>query len=241
MKHKTIRGYIRYTSKKPERLDQERGREFFTITTQIDDVVVMDAHCEIDDEPNVIRDVVVAMKKDATPLDCSVRLSVGDQFEGTGWFRFDEDEVECEMYNRKDGRITQKIKTKKTVPWLQAHPIVGDGLLMKCYDLSKGKGKQMLKDFMLTSPDHRGATGPMLFKMKQMSIEYMGEEEITVAAGTFQSRHFAVGDTAGSLLEEHPPYHVWVTADDDYLFLKASAAGYMQTHYELESIEYFNT
>lgn len=239
MKHRTIRGYIRYTSKKPERMDEERGREFFTLTSQSDDVLVMQAHCEIDDEPNVVRDVVLAMHKNANPIDCSVRLSVGDQLEGSGWFRFDKDYVECEMYNRKDGRITQKIEIDKTIPWLQAHPIVGDGLLMKCFDIHQGKGKQMLKDFMLTSPDHRGATGPMLFKMAKMSIEYLGEEEITIAAGTFKSRHFAVGDTAGSLLEEHPPYHVWVTADDDYLFLKASAAGYMQTHYELESVEYF--
>jgi len=240
MKHRTIRGYIRYTSKKPERLDEERGREFFTITTQSDAKVVMQAHCEIDDAPNVVRDVVLAMEKDGTPLDCSVRLSVGNQFEGSGWFRITPTYAECEMINRGDGRISQKIEVTSPVRWLQAHPIVSDGILMKAYDLSKGPGKQVLKDFMLTSPDHRGATGPMLFKMAKMSIEYIGEEEITIAAGTFKAHHFAVGDTAGSLLEEHPPYHVWVTADDDYLFLKASAAGYMQTHYELESVEYFN-
>lgn len=239
MKHKTIRGYIRYTSKKPDRLDQERGREFFTLTTQSDNKVVMQAHCEIDDEPNVVRDVVLAMERDGTPLDCSVRLSVGDRFEGAGWFRFSKTFAECETLNWRDGRISQRIETPGPVRWLQAHPIAGDALLMKLFDLSKGKGKQIFKDFMLTSPDHRGATGPMLFKMAKMSIEYFGEEEITVGAGTFKARHFAVGDTAGSLLEEHPPYHCWVTADEDYLFLKSSAAGYMQTHYELESVTYF--
>jgi len=239
MKHKTIRGYIRYTSKKPERMNQERGREFFTLTSQKDQTIVMHAHCEIDDEPNVVRDVVLAMKENATPIDCSVRLSVGDQFEGSGWFQFGEGFVDLEVINRENGRSSERMDTENVIPWLQAHPIVGDGLLMKCYDLSKGIGKQMLKDFMLTSPDHRGATGPMLFKMAKMSIEYLGEEEITIAAGTFKARHYAVGDTAGSLLEEHPPYHVWVTADDDFLFLKAGAAGYMQTHYELESVEYF--
>ena len=240
MKHKIIRGHIKYTSKKPERMDQERGRVYFTLTTQTDDTLVMQAHCEIDDEPNVLRDVIVAMKKDGTPIDCSVRLSVGDTFEGSGWFRVTPTYSECEMINARDGRISQRIETATPVKWLQAHPILGDGLLMKTYDLSKGKGKQLLENFLLTSPDHRGATGPMLFKMAKMSIEYHGEEEITIAAGTFKARHFSVGDTAGSLLEEHPPYHVWVTADDDYLFLKAGAAGYMQTHYELESVEYIN-
>ena len=42
--------------------------------------------------------------------------------------------------------------------------------------------------------------------------------------------------TAGNLPEEHPPYDVWCTADDDYLLLRASAEGYMQTHYELTAL-----
>jgi len=83
MPHKTFRGTILYTSKKPERLDQERGREYFTLTKQADGTDVLLAHCEIDDEPNVIRDVSIAMRhQDARPLDCSVRLTVGDCFEG---------------------------------------------------------------------------------------------------------------------------------------------------------------
>lgn len=240
MEHRIIKGYIRYTSKQAERMNEERGREFFTLTTQRDNTIVMQAHCEIDDEPNVLRDVVLAMKQDGTPLDCSVRLSVGNRFEGSGWFRVTETYAECEMINFRDGRISQRIETETPVRWLQAHPILGDGILMKLYDLSKGIGKQMIKDFLLTSPDHRGATGPLLFKMSKMSITYHGEEEIEVKAGRFKARHFSVGDTAGSLIEEHPPYHVWVTADNDYVFLKAYAEGYMQTYYELESVEYIN-
>ena len=46
-----------------------------------------------------------------------------------------------------------------------------------------------------------------------------------------------VGLGAGSLPEEHPPYDVWCTADDDYLLLRAGAGGYMQTHYELVELE----
>jgi hypothetical protein len=45
-----------------------------------------------------------------------------------------------------------------------------------------------------------------------------------------------VTGTAGNLPEEHPPYDVWCTADDDYLLLRASAEGYMQTHYELTEL-----
>ncbi|SEK81953.1 hypothetical protein SAMN05216262_10325 [Colwellia chukchiensis] len=235
MKHRTIRGTIQYTSKKPERFDQERGREYFSITKQADGVRVLNAHCEIDDEPNVIRDVVLAINPDASPIDCSVRLTVGDKYEGSGWMRFSDGYVECESHNQRDGRITQKVDIQSPVKWLQAHPIVGDALLMKLYDLSKGPGKTFFPELFLTSPDHRGATGPLLFKMG-FGIKYLGEEKVTIKAGEFLARHFQVVDTAGNLPEEHPPYNLWCTADEDYLLLKAGAEGYMQTHYEL--VEY---
>lgn len=232
MKHRTIRGTIRYTSKKPERLDQERGREFFSLTRQFDGCMVLQAHCEIDDEPNVIRDVVLAMQPDASPIDCSVRLTVGDKYEGSGWMRFANGYVECESHNQRDGRIGQQVEIDAPVRWLQAHPIVGDAQLLRMYDLSQGPGKTFFPNLFLTSPDHRGATGPLLFKTG-FGLRYVGEEAITVAAGHFQARHFQLVDTAGNLPEEHPPYDLWCTADDDYLFLKGGVAGYMQTHYEL--------
>lgn len=237
MTHETIRGTILYTSKKPERMDQERGREYFTLTKQADGIDVLLAHCEIDDEPNVVRDVSLAMRHDnSAPLDCSVRLSVGDKFEGSGWMRIADGYAECETYNARDGRITQRVETPVPVRWLQAHPIVGDALIMRLYDLDRGPGKIYFEDLLLTSPDHRGATGPLFFKTA-FSLVYVGEEDISVAAGDFRARHFQVTDTAGNLPVEHPPYEVWCTADDDYILLKAGAAGYMQTHYELIDLQ----
>ena len=237
MPHRTIRGAIRYTSKKPERLDQERGREYFTLTQQADGVDVLLAHCEIDDAPNVIRDVCIAMRhQDSSPLDCSVRLTVGDRFEGSGWMRFGRNFGECETFSARDGRLSQRMETGGGIKWLQSHPIIGDALLMKLYDLSQGPGKMHFPEIYLTSPDHRGATGPLLFRAA-FSLVYVGEVDIEVAAGAFRARHFQVTDTAGSLPEEHPPYEVWCTADDDYILLKAGAGGYMQTHYELTELQ----
>jgi len=236
MPNRTLRGRIHYQSNKPDRLGQERGREFFTLTQQPDGVDVLHAHCEIDDAPSVTRDVVLALRHDdASPIDCSVRISVGDRYEGSGWMRFDQGYVECETHNQRDGRITQRIETAARVKWLQAHPIVGDALLMKLYPLSEGPGKVFFPNLMLTSPDHRGATGPLLFKTG-FGIRYVGDEDITVLAGTFAAHHFQVVDTAGNLPEEHPPYDLWCTADDDYLFLRAGVGGYMMTHYELAEI-----
>ena len=218
-------------------MNQERGREYFTITQQSDGIDVLHAHCEIDDEPMVVRDVVAAMShQTSAPVDCHVRLTVGHQFDGSGWFRFTDRYAECETWNRKDGRITQKIDINSPVQWMQTHPIVGDALLMKAYDRSQGPGKRFLDNVMLSSPDHRGATGPLLFAMG-FGIQYVGEERIEVGAGEFDAYHFQVTDTAGNLPEEHPPYNVWCTAVDDYILRKAGAEGYMMNHYELMELE----
>ena len=236
-RHRCIRGSIRYTSEQPGRMGAERGREWFQITQQSDGVDVLLAHCEIDDAPDVVRDVMLAMRhQDSSPLDCSVRISVGGQFEGSGWFRFEDGKAVCHAINQQSGVSSEEMPCTGHARWLQAHPIAGDALLMRIYDLSKGPGKQRLPELFLTSPDHRGATGPMLFKMG-LSLVFVGEESITVAAGRFDAWHFQVTDTAEGLPEEHPPYDLWCTADGDYLFLRAIAGGYMQNRYELTELE----
>lgn len=236
MTQKIIRGAIRYTSNKPERLGQERGREYFTITQQPDGIDVLLAHCEIDDAPKVNRDVCVAMRRtDSSPLDGTVRLSVGGRFEGSGWMRFGEHESECQSFNVRDGRISQTIRTTARPRWFQAHPIVGDGLLMRLYPLERGPGIFHVDNIFLSSPDHRGATGPLFF-VTEFDLVYLGDEVISIAAGDFTARHFQITGTAGNLPEEHPPYDIWCSADDDSLFLKGGVGGYMQTYYELVSL-----
>ncbi len=239
-RHRSIRGSIRYTSLQAERQGAERGREWFLLNQQSDGVDVLLAHSEIDDEPDVVRDVMLAMRrKDSSPLECHVRLSVGGRYEGSGWIRFEDGRATCEAFQRGNGRVSQAVETAARVPWLQAHPIAGDALLMRNYDLNQGAGKQFIPELYLTSPDHRGATGPELFKMG-LSLVFLGEETLEVAAGRFAAWHFQVTDTAEGLPEEHPPYDLWCTADGNYIFLLAVAGGYMQNRYELTELEIGN-
>ena len=102
--HVRIRGKIHYTSDKPDRKGQERGREYFTITRHADGRRTLRAYVEIDDAPNVMRDVTLSVGADWKPTDCFVRLSVGDQFKGSSWFRFDDHgaEAEAEGQHRVD-------------------------------------------------------------------------------------------------------------------------------------------
>jgi hypothetical protein len=229
--HRSIRGTIRYTSKKPDRMDQERGREYFMMNIHADGKRTCIAHCEIDDRPSVMRDITYSLDENWVPMDCFVRLVVNDQFMGSGWFRFGPDFAECETHTSLDGRVSQRMETDGRLKTFQNHAIVCDSWHMRLFDRSKGPEVQSIPEMLLSSPDHRGATGPMLFRIG-FGVEYVGEETIEVEAGKFDALHFRFVSSPG-LPEAHPPYDIWCTNDDDFIFLKGDIGGYMQTYYEL--------
>lgn len=241
--HQTITGHIHYTSRKPGREGVERGREHFMITRHGDGRRTLRAHCEIDDPPNVMRDVVLTLDRDWITRDAFVRLSVGDETLGSSWFRFTDDHAECEGWTSERGRISERVRYDSPPPIFGTHPIQGDAWHLRSVDRSRGPCVQVYDRFLMSSLDHRGATGPSLvWHDAGMKIEYVGEETITVGAGTFDAWHFCYGERdserpGSNETGEHPPYEVWVTADGEFILLRAQVTGYMMTHYELMTLE----
>ena len=232
---KTVRGVIEYLSKKPERHNQNRGREYFQVNMHSDGRRSIIAHCEIDDRPSVMRDITYSLDENWMPLDCFVRLSVNDRFMRTGWFRFAPGYAECETFTSTEGRVSQRMDLNDPLKSFQNHAIACDAWHFKHFDLSKGRGVQMIDPMILSSPDHRGATGPMMFPIS-MGMDFVGEEKVTVKAGTFDALRFQFVSSPG-LPEEHPLYDIWCTNDGHYTFLKGEVGGYMKTYYELISFE----
>ena len=234
--HRTLRGTIVYTSKKPERLDQPRGIEHFTFTKHGDGKTTLRAHCVIEEpDPMVMRDIIYSLDADNRPMDCHVRLTVGDQFMGSGWFRFGPDFIECESYGPTIGRVSQRVELTRPIDGFGTHPIVADGYLLGTMTWTPGQRRTI--HVKLPSPDHRGATPPLIAEVNIDAI-YLGDETVTVKAGTFAARHFQFVDDGGSgMTGQHPPYDVWITDDADAIFLKGGVGGYMQTWYELVSLE----
>lgn len=234
--HRTITGKILYTSRKPGREGQERGREWFTFTHHTDGKKTLRARCEIDEPaPTVHRDIVYSLDENDRPMDCFVRLTVGDRFMGAGLFIIGEDTVECESYGPSIGRVSQRMPIGGEFDGFGTHPIAGDAYITKKIDRSLGVHKRNFRCF-LPSPDHRGATPPFIAE-SNIDLGYVGEETVTVPAGTFHCYHYQFTDDAGGMISidgnAHPPYDVWVTADDDAIFVQGGVGGYMQTWYEL--------
>lgn len=238
MTHRIIRGSILYTSKKPALLDQTRGHEDFVFTCHADGRRTLQAHCEIEEPaPHVMRDVIYSVDRNDRPMDCFVRLTVGGKFMGSGWFRMTDDEIECESYGPAIGRVSQRVPTAGPYDGFGTHPIVGDAYLTKCMDLRRGPHKREVRTF-LPSADHRGATPPLIAETR-INLEYVGEESVSVKAGRFDCRHYRFSDeNAGMVTKDgaHPAYDMWVTADDDAIFVRGGVGGYMQTWYELVAL-----
>ena len=228
---RSISGTIRYTSTKAGRQGAERGREHFRIDVHADGCRTIAAHGEIDDAPSVVRDVNLRVDEAGLPQDCFVRIAVGGKFTGSGWFRFGDGVAECEAMTRDEGRISQKMAVDGRLPAFGNHAMINDGYLLALYDLEQGPGVQVIPRIMLSSPDHRGAPGPLLFPV-DVALQYVGRAELTVEAGTFDALHFRMVDVPG-LPESYPPYNLYCTADGDYVLLKATVEGAMQTAYEL--------
>lgn len=234
MAHRDIRGAILYTSKKPEMLDRKRGFERFHFSRHTDGKITLRAHCTIEEPaPTVMRDIIYSLDERKKPMDCHVRLTVGDRFMGSGWFRFTDDNIECESYGPAIGRLSQRMPVRGPIEGFGTHPVVADGYLLSLYDWSKVREQKM--HVYLPSPDHRGASPPMIAEAR-MLLRFIGEERVTVKAGTFATRHFQFTDPGGGM-GDHPAYDVWITNDEDAVMVQGGVGGYMKTWYELVELE----
>ncbi len=236
MRHRNVRGTILYTSRKPERLGERRGIEHFNFTHHADGRTTLRAYVEIEEpEPTVLRDVIYSLDSQHRPADCHVRLTVGDRFMGSGWFRFTPGEIECESYGPSIGRVSQRVVLDRPVDGFGTHPVVADGYLLALLPWESGQRRRL--HVYVPSPDHRGATPPLLAEVNIDAV-YVGAESITVKAGRFPARHFQFLDEGASgMLGQHPPYDVWISDDRDGILLQGGVGGYMQTWYELVRLE----
>lgn len=235
MQHRTVSGTIRYLSMKPGREGTERGRESFRFTHHTDGSVIMSAHCEIEEpDPAVMRDIICHIGPDLMPRNLLVHLTVGDAFLGSGWMHYDPAKgmIGCESDSPALGRHSE-VREAGEFDAFGTHPVVGDGFTTRLMDHTKGPHRRKLC-FFLPSPDHRGATAPQIAEVG-MTMEYVGKEEKTVAAGTFQCRRYRYVDDseAGMGGEHHPDFDMWVTADEDSILVYGSIDGYMMNRYEL--------
>jgi hypothetical protein len=209
------------------------GFEEFAVTRDKRNCRTMNAHCEMAlGQDAVVRETTMTVDPDFQPIDAYVRIWNHGSYTGSGWFRFDENEAHCESWTSEKGRISQSLAIERPMRGFGVHALIGDGWLAAPYPFEKGPGSQHFFGQNLNhSLHHLGATGPELVTSTS-GLAYHGEEEVEVPAGRFACHHFALAGT----VNDHPPYHFWVTSDGDFLFVRGTVEGYMDSVFELEEL-----
>ena len=238
----TVSGRIVYTSTRPGMEGRVRGGETFVVSRHADGSRTLRAHCAIDENsPRVLRDSITDLDRDWRPTGGFVRITVDEGFVGSCWYRFTPTLAECQGYTQREGRIARRFELQAPVRVFGTHPLFADAYLVQAYDLSQGPGRQAIGDFYMCAGHNRGADGPtLLHRPEGISVRYFGPERVSIAAGEFDALHFQIGESEDDDYpgtDIHPPYHIWVSADGDYLFLRAAISGYYASRYDLVQLD----
>jgi hypothetical protein len=201
-----IHGRLSYRKKTPS--GEERGREDWWLTRNRDGSRTM--RClSMTDDSKFVRDVSYTLGADERPLQVFIQLQVDDQWVGSGYFRVSGDTMNIVTDSIDTGHTVQSVHVPPRFHVL-SHAVMLDAWPIWALDVEAG-GSQTIAVYS-TSQLWNGTDGP-LGRMTKQRFTLVGSEQITVPAGTFQTRHIRFGDDPDPARASD----VWVTGADNIL------------------------
>ena len=194
------------------------GFEEWRITPHADGSRTLNAHCELHDDPLIIRDVIQSIDANRQPTDALVRLAVNGAFQGAALYTFGNGEATCHGVNRTTNYFMDQRDIPPAIRGFGTHALMADGWLTAHFDRSEGPGAKEFRNNLLTSLDHQGGTGPDFQVTTFSHMQYFGDETVSVLAGRFDCHHFAIIGASNN----HPQYDFWVTADEEFVYVKGA-------------------
>lgn len=186
------------------------GQERFVLATHAQGRTFR-AFCEMDDL-GLLRDVSVSLDQHWQPIDGFCRITKNGRVAAASWFSFYTDKVIVESDVSGIGRQTQLFDNQPPYTYLGLHPLQGDALVTTQVDKSK-PGEYFTVHGLTNSLFENGDQG-LVATPVNIDVAYLGDEQLTVAAGCFAARKYALR------WQEHwPPAYVWITVGD-FVFLK---------------------
>lgn len=185
------------------------------------------AVCELDDA-ELLRDVTIAFDQSWRPLDGFCRVTRAGVMAGSSWFSFDACGADVESRVRNRGRMTQRFERGSPWPYLGLHPLQGDALVTLHAD-EANPGRYVAVPALTNSVSENGDQD-LIATVVSIEVAALGPESISVRAGDFRARRFAV-----RWHPDWPPATLWVR-EEDCLFLKLTWEQVANT-YELAELE----
>jgi hypothetical protein len=178
------------------------GSEHFYLTVHSDTTRVMRAFTRI---PARGVQINVVLRADANfrPIDAYVSIFSGAKLKGVGFYSVDGDQVNAQLTGIGGHRTrTTTVPAKFS---LVTHPLALDGW-HSWYAREDTREAQPLNVYFIDG-DSRAAADSMLGSLRSLSIMYVGEEVVTVPAGSFATKHYRIVGMAD----------FWVTGPDRLL------------------------
>lgn len=197
-----VQGRIAY-----RRQGEETGRERFELIRHAQTGNrTLRAFCEMDDA-GLTRDVTILLDPEFRPLDGFCRVTQHGAAKGAMLFLCEQDRVLSEGTTAAAGRISQSLPTPGPAAYLGLHPLACDALAA----LRRGAdrpGVFLPVEGVTNSISPNGDEG--LFAVPvAIEVAYLGDEALTVEAGTFATRRYAL-----RWHPDWPPADLWVTGPD---------------------------
>jgi hypothetical protein len=164
------------------------------------------AVCEMD-ALDLIRDVSLSLDRDWRPVDGFCRVLMGGRTAASSLFLAHGEVVRFEAQIDGLGRMSQTIPAPGGLAYLGLHPVTNDGLITQ---LRGEDAPGVFRTFhgLTNSKSANGEIG--LYAMPtHIDVAFIGYETITVAAGQFDARRFAL-----RWAPDWPPADVWVRRHD---------------------------
>lgn len=203
----------------------EIGRERFEIISH-DGGHIMRALCEMD-EIGLLRDVTTALDLDWRPRDGFCRVIKHGKTAVTTWFGVEPGAIAVESI--RDGvRLSQRLPTAYPLLYLGLHPVQGDGMVVQV----RGESDPGVFVTIAAITNSISPNGDEeLYGMPcSIDVAFIGHETVTIAAGTFEARRFAL-----RWREDWPPANLWVRKEDCVFLLMRWSL--IPNWYELTAIE----
>lgn len=178
-----------------------RGRETFRMSLHSDGTRVMRATTDIFSR-GVQVSVIQRVAPSFRPLDAQVSMYLPGGFKGTGTFLVDANRLTAVVRGAK-GVVTAEYEVPDAVS-IGSHPLVLDG--WHTWYARPEIGVVQAGTIFLVDGDPDVAK-PMLGKIKATTIEYKGDANVDVPAGSFRAQHYRIDDQAD----------VWIATEDRIL------------------------
>lgn len=185
-----------------------RGREDFWLTRNRDGTRTLRSIAMTDDS-KFVRDVTFTLSADERPADIFIRLQVDDKLVGIGYFRTEGDRLRIVTDSPETGHTEQVVSVPARFH-VTTHAVMLDAWPFWAYDRAKGS-EQTVRVYN-TSTRWNGTDGP-LGRLESLRLKFVGEEDVTVPAGSFRSRLYHLDTDALKV----PLSKIWVTGNDNLM------------------------